>query len=150
MSTTDQIKKIVTLRAPRSRVWRAISNAGEFSTWFRFKLNGLFVSGTTVLGHPTFPGYEGLSFEMQIERIEPSITSPTAGTRMPSIRRSITPRADHPRRVSPGGCRRRTLLTITESGFDQIPPGRRDEAFRMNTGGWDDQAESLAAYVAQP
>ena len=46
----------------------------------------------------------------------------------------------------PGG----TLLTLKESGFDKVPPDRRDEAFRMNEGGWAEQMKNIANHVAQP
>ena len=36
--TTDRIEKKITLRAPRSRVWRAISRSEEFGAWFRVAL----------------------------------------------------------------------------------------------------------------
>ena len=39
-------------------------------------------------------------------------------------------------------------LRIVESGFDQLPPGRRNEAFRMNEGGWAEQAQNIARHVA--
>jgi hypothetical protein len=45
---------------------------------------------------------------------------------------------------APGG----TLLTVVESGFDRLPAGRRDEAFRMNSGGWDAQLENVRQHVA--
>jgi uncharacterized protein YndB with AHSA1/START domain len=41
-----------------------------------------------------------------------------------------------------------TRLTIVESGFDRLPPGRRDEAFRMNDGGWAEQIKNIDAHVA--
>jgi uncharacterized protein YndB with AHSA1/START domain len=40
-----------------------------------------------------------------------------------------------------------TLLTITESGFDRVPPHRRERAFRMNDHGWAGQAENLRKHV---
>ena len=40
-----------------------------------------------------------------------------------------------------------TQLTIVESGFDQIPLHRRDEAFRMNEGGWAEQAKNIERHV---
>jgi uncharacterized protein YndB with AHSA1/START domain len=40
-----------------------------------------------------------------------------------------------------------TLLTVVESGFDKVPPERRFEAFRMNTGGWEFQLENLQRYA---
>src|SRR5215471_7399368 len=54
MATTDKIEKRVTLRAPVSRVWRAIADAHEFGRWFGFSLEGPFVEGRTIKG--TFEG----------------------------------------------------------------------------------------------
>jgi uncharacterized protein YndB with AHSA1/START domain len=41
-----------------------------------------------------------------------------------------------------------TLLRVVESGFDQLPAGRRDEAFRMNEGGWAQQLVNIERHVA--
>ena len=40
------------------------------------------------------------------------------------------------------------MLTVVESGFDKLPPGRRDEAFRMNDGDWTSQLKNIERYVA--
>jgi hypothetical protein len=40
-----------------------------------------------------------------------------------------------------------TLLTVVESGFDKVPAHRREEAFRMNSGGWDAQMQNIARHV---
>src|SRR5256885_12150424 len=58
-------------RSPRARVWRAISDAKEFGTWFRITLDGAFAAGKTVRGRVAIPGHEHLKVEMQVERIEP-------------------------------------------------------------------------------
>jgi hypothetical protein len=42
-----------------------------------------------------------------------------------------------------------TLLTLTESGFDSIPAGRRAEAFRMNDNGWTQQMENIRRHVEE-
>src|SRR2546427_12696256 len=69
--STDRIEKRVVLRAPRSRVWRAITNAAEFGTWFRVHLDGAFAEGRPVRGKLSIPGYEHLILEMLVERIDP-------------------------------------------------------------------------------
>src|SRR6266542_1036653 len=70
-ASTDRIEKRVVLRAPRTRVWRAPSNAQEFGTWFRVKLEGAFAEGKPIRGKLAIPDYEHLSLEMLIERIDP-------------------------------------------------------------------------------
>jgi uncharacterized protein YndB with AHSA1/START domain len=71
MPSTDRIEKKILLRAPRARVWRALTDAKEFGTWFRVELDGAFVEGAAVRGHITHPGYEHLTMEVLVERIEP-------------------------------------------------------------------------------
>src|ERR1700722_8075429 len=71
MKETDRIEKKIVLHAPRSRVWRAIANADEFGAWFRVKLEGTFIEGAAIQGKITYPGYEHLTMDMHIERIEP-------------------------------------------------------------------------------
>jgi hypothetical protein len=41
-----------------------------------------------------------------------------------------------------------TMLTITESGFDQIPLDRRAKAFASNEQGWTAQAKLIEKYLA--
>jgi uncharacterized protein YndB with AHSA1/START domain len=151
ISSTDRIEKRVTLRAPRARVWRALTNAQEFGAWFRARLDGQFVEGTTIRGHITHPGYEHVTMELQIDRIEPE--------RYFSYRwhpYAIDPKVDYSTEPSTlveftldetdGG----TVLTIVESGFDRIPAARRAEAFRMNDGGWTGQLKNIERHVTEP
>ena len=148
-TSTDRIEKRVVLRAPRARVWRAISNAAEFGAWFRVKLEGAFAAGATIRGRITHPGYEHVTLEMMVERIEPE--------RYFSYRwhpYAVDPKADYSAEPTTlveftleeadGG----TVLTIVESGFDNVPLSRRDEAFRMNDRGWSGQVENLTRYVS--
>lgn len=169
MSSTDRIEKRVTLRAPVSRVWRAIADAQELGRWFGFTLEGPFVPGKRMKG--TFEGTideaaliahqrqlglqpsrvklpDQAAVFCTVERIEPE--------RLFSFRwipYAIDEEADpehepttlvelHLEPTSEG-----TLLTIVESGFDRVPAHRRARAFRMNEGGWAAQAENLRRYV---
>src|SRR5438445_12001019 len=70
-TSTDRIEKRVVLRAARTRVWRALTNAAEFSTWFRVKLEGAFTEGRPIRGRLTIPGYEQVTLEMLVERMDP-------------------------------------------------------------------------------
>src|SRR5256885_3941853 len=66
-TSTDRIEKRVVMRAPRSRVWRAISSAQEFGSWFRMNLDGAFAEGATIRGRVTAPGYEHVTMDMLVE-----------------------------------------------------------------------------------
>src|SRR5216117_49037 len=147
--STDRIEKRVVLRASRTRVWRALTNAAEFGTWFRVKLEGAFAAGRPIRGRMAIPGYEHVTLELLVERIDPERYfayrwHPYAVA--PGVDYSAEPTTLVEFRLedAPGG----TSLTIVESGFDRLPPGRRDEAFRMNEGGWGQQIENVARHVA--
>jgi uncharacterized protein YndB with AHSA1/START domain len=152
MSTvTDRIEKQVVLHAPRSRVWRALIDAREFGEWFRVRLESPIVEGATVRGQITHPGYEHLTMEIMVERIEPERYfsyrwHPYAVD--PAVDYSTEPTTLVEFRLEDRGAD--TLLTIVESGFDRIPPARRSEAFLRNGDGWTQQADNIERYVAQP
>jgi uncharacterized protein YndB with AHSA1/START domain len=145
---TDRIEKTTQLRAPRARVWRALADAAEFGSWFGVRLEGSFAVGQRITGNITHPGYEHLTMELLVERldegrlfsfrwhpyaIDPEIDYSTEPTTLVEIRLDD---AD-------GG----TRLTVVESGFDRIPPGRRVDAFRMNEGGWQAQLANVQRHV---
>jgi uncharacterized protein YndB with AHSA1/START domain len=154
MSTTggsnDRIEKKIVLRAPRAKVWKALADAPQFGSWFGVDLKGAsFAPGARVRGQVTHPGYEHLTLEVVVERMEPE--------RLLSWRwhpYAVDPKADYSGEPTtlvvfelkdvPEG----TLLTVVESGFDQIPLARRAEAWRMNEQGWTAQMKNIERHVA--
>ena len=148
-TSTDRIEQRVVLRAPRTRVWRAIANAEEFGTWFRVKLEGAFTEGKPIRGKMTIPGYEHMTMEMLVERIDPERYfsyrwHPYAIDLGVDYSAEPTTLVEFKLEEIDGG----TALTIVESGFDRIPLARRAEAFRMDTQGWAGQIKNIARYVA--
>ena len=146
--SSDRIQKKVVLSAAKARVWRALSDSTEFGEWFRLKLEGPFREGTTVRGRITHPGYEHVTVELQVEKVEPERYfayrwHPYAIDTKVDYSAEPTTLVEFQLEEAKGG----TLLTITESGFDRIPAGRRAEAFRMNDGGWTAQVENIRNYV---
>ncbi len=51
--STDRIEKQVLLRAPRQRVWRALTDPEEFGRWFGVEVVGPFTTGARVRGKVT-------------------------------------------------------------------------------------------------
>jgi uncharacterized protein YndB with AHSA1/START domain len=147
--TTDRIERTIILRAPRSRVWRALASADEFGAWFGLTLEGAFAPGARLTGRRTTPGHEHLTLEISVERIEPEHLlsyrwhpyAIEAGVDYASEPTTLV--EFHLAEVADG-----TQLTVVESGFDRIPLERRALAFRMNEQGWAEQLTHLAAYVA--
>jgi uncharacterized protein YndB with AHSA1/START domain len=157
----NTIEKHVLLRAPLSRVWRALSDAAEFGSWFGVKFDSPFTEGAYMRGVivPTTANadvaaaqkpYEGMPFEVTIERIEPE--------RLFSFRWhpfAVEPDFDYSAEPTtlvefvleqkPDG----VLLTVTESGFDQIPLERRARAFTANEGGWSMVVNLIGEYLVR-
>ncbi len=147
-NTTDRIEKQVELKAPRERVWRALTDYREFSEWFGVNLESPFIAGQTTRGNITVPGYEHMRMEVEVQKLEPE--NSFSYTWHPY---AVDPAVDYSQETPTlvefhledrdGG----TLLTITESGFDQIPAARREEAFQMNDGGWAQQIKDIQEHV---
>lgn len=148
-SSTDRIEREILLKAPRSRVWRALSNAEKFGSWFGAALKGQqFVTGERVRGPITIRGYEHIFFDAQIVEMKPEQRFSFHWHPYP-----INPDVDYSKEQPTlvvmdltdveGG----TLLKVVESGFDKLPAARRAEAFRMNSGGWEGQLRNIARHV---
>lgn len=159
--TADQIQKKVLLHASRARVWRALTNAEEFGKWFGVKFEGPFTAGKPVRGviAPTTVDaevakaqqpYAGMPFEINIDRIDPeqlfsfrwhpfAIEQDVDYSSEPTTLIAFTLEE-----VADG-----VVLTVTESGFNQIPLARRAKAFEMNEQGWGMQMKLIEKYLAQ-
>jgi uncharacterized protein YndB with AHSA1/START domain len=158
--TTDRIEKQILLRAPLHRVWRALTDSVEFGAWFGVKFDGPFRRGfmrgvivpTTMdpeVAKAQEP-YEGKAFEITVEQmeherlfsfrwhpyaVETGVDYSTEPTTLVSF--TLEQLADG------------VLLTVTESGFDQIPLARRAKAFQANEQGWGMQVKLIEAYVVR-
>jgi len=146
--SSDRIQKKIVLSAPLARVWRALSDSAEFGEWFKIKLQGPFQEGSTTRGNITHPGYEHVTVEMQVEKLETERYfayrwHPYAIDTKLDYSNEPTTLVEFQLEPTKGG----TLLTITESGFDRIPAARRAEAFRMNDGGWNGQIQNIEKHV---
>ncbi|KVN47838.1 vanillate O-demethylase oxidoreductase VanB [Burkholderia territorii] len=160
--STDRIEKQALLAAPLARVWEAVSNAGEFGTWFGVTFDGPFVAGRPLFGRITptrvdddvanaQEPYAGTVFEIVVDRIEPKQRfsfrwHPFAID--PSVDYASEPMmlVTFALAEANGG----TLLTISETGFDQLIEARRAKAREMNDQGWAAQMTLITKYLAKP
>ena len=156
---TDRIEKKLLLRAPLDRVWRAISDAKQFGSWFGVEFESDFVPGARLIGRlvPTKvdpevaqaqESYSGKTIEVRIDRVEPMRLfsfgwHPFAVD--PDVDYSKEPMTlvEFELNEVPGG----TMLTLAESGFDRISLARRAEAFEANEEGWLAQMKLLEKYL---
>jgi uncharacterized protein YndB with AHSA1/START domain len=159
--STDRIEKSILLRAPRERVWRALSDSGEFGTWFGVRFDGPFTPGATVTGvlvgtkadpevAKAQKQHEGLRMEITIERMDAERVfsfrwHPFAVERGVDYSAEPTTLVEFVLEEAPEG----VMLTVTESGFDRIPLARRAKAFEANEGGWSAMVKVFEAHLVQ-
>jgi uncharacterized protein YndB with AHSA1/START domain len=150
----DRIEKQIELRAPVSRVWRALTDHRALGEWFGVQIDGPFVEGQVSRGHMTYPGYEHVKWEAVVEKVEPERLFSFTWSHPKSFDKesysgdySSDPKTLVEFKLEK--TRNGTLLRITESGFDQLPADLRLEAFRRNEGGWSEQVKNLEIYVAK-
>jgi uncharacterized protein YndB with AHSA1/START domain len=158
--SSDRIQKEILLRATRARVWQAISDSKQFGAWFGVAFDDSFVEGARMTGRivPTTVDadiaklqepHAGAKFEFVVDRIEPMARisfrwHPFAMEPGVDYSKEPTTLIVFELQDVPGG----TLLTISESGFDQIPLARRAKAFTANEGGWAMQTKLIEKYLA--
>lgn len=156
----DRIEKRIMLRADRQRVWRAISDSAQFGAWFGMATDAPFVAGSCVKAKimPTMVDaevarlqepYTGMPFDFWVDRVEPMNRicfrwHPYAVQPGLDVSREPTTLITFDLEDAPGGI----MLTISESGFEQIPLARRAEAFKANEGGWAMQTRLIEKYLA--
>lgn len=149
----DHIEKQIELKAPISRVWRALTDHRQFGEWFGVKLDGPFVEGQPSTGSMTYPGYEHVRWDALVEKIEPerlfSFTWPHPKS-FDKGQYSAAAHSEAPRTLVEFRLEQTktgTLLRVTESGFDLLPGDIRLQAFRRNEGGWTQQMKNIETYV---
>jgi uncharacterized protein YndB with AHSA1/START domain len=146
---SDRIEKRIELKAPVSRVWRALTDYREFGEWFRVKLDGPFVVGQLSRGQITYPGYEHIKWQAIVQKMEPeglfSFTWHHSFDPNADIYKEPTTLVEFRLEKTDAG----TLLTLTESGFENLPEKLRLEAFPRNDGGWTEQMKNIERHVAK-
>jgi len=147
--TKDVVEKKIELKAPIARVWKALTDYQQFGEWFRVKLEGPFAIGKIAKGRLNYPGFEHYDWEVVVQKMEhESLFSFTWHPYAIDLKRDYSKEPQtliefRLEKTSTG-----TLLVVTETGFSKIPADRRDEAFRMNDGGWAEQMKNIEKHVS--
>ena len=94
--------------------------------------------------------HEGLAFDITIERMEPECLfsfrwHPNAVERGFDYSAEATTVVEFALEEVAEG----VMLTVTESGFDQIPMARRAKAFTANEQGWETMVRVIEEYLVQ-
>ena len=147
----DKIEKTIELKAPVSRVWRALTDYREFSEWFLVNLDKPFVVGEVSGGNVTYPGYEHMILKALVKTMEPErlfrfvwcpYNDPPDGYELDGSTPETT--VTFELEAIPTG----TRLKVTESGFSALDDRPRAlEAMRLNDHGWNEQMKNITAYV---
>jgi len=152
MTTSDasRIEKQILIRAPRQRVWRALTNLEEFARWFQVKAQGAFQTGVRVDMVSTHPCGADAKFSVTVVAMDPEglfSWSWCPGVKPPGADYDAEPSTLVEFRLedAEGG----TLVTVVESGFDRLSLTRRAKALEENTKGWEIQLAALDEYVGK-
>lgn len=146
----NAIRKSIDLQVPVAKVWRALSEATRFGEWFRVRIEGEFAPGKPARGRILYPGFGHLSWTVTVKEMRPeelfSFTwHPYAVEADRDYSKEEPTLVEFRLEPIPQG----TRLTVTESGFERVPAVRRDEAYRMNEGGWAAQMVNLSVYLSE-
>lgn len=157
----DEIRKTVTLKATPARVWRALSDAREFGSWFGASFESPFLVGAAI---------KGTIQQTKADAHVASLQAPYVGKPMVIVIEAMEPRnrfafrwhpyelrADETAMTAPMTLVTFVLrevpegveLTITETGFSKLPADRRARAFADNDGGWTMQCTLVSNWVAR-
>ena len=145
----NTIEKQIEIKAPVTKVWRALTDSTLFGQWFHVDLFGPFVAGRTTKGKNTYKGFE-MDMEFNVRDIKPESYFSYSWIPYP-MDKSIDYGKEEPtlvefflEKTSSG-----TLLKVKESGFDKITARRRAEAIKMNTGGWEAQLRNIEKFLVE-
>lgn len=149
-ASTDRIERQIHIRAPRAKVWQSLTDAPTFGQWFGAKLSDQqFREGERARGPITICNFEHVMFDVIVERIQPQTRfvyrwHPYAVEPQRDYESETPTRVEFTLADADDG----TLLTVVESGFDQLPPERRLDAFRANSGGWEAQLRNIQRHAS--
>src|SRR5215469_18164567 len=139
MPFPDRIERTVEIAHPPAQVWAALTTADGLSSWFgKDAAIDLRPGGVASMRWDS-----GHTADMRVERVEePTVFGFTWGI-------YGLPEGD-PRRTyvefTLESADEGTRLTVTESGFAQLPEDAYHKAYDANSGGWVKELGDLAVY----
>ncbi|HTW39562.1 MAG TPA: SRPBCC family protein [Thermoplasmata archaeon] len=159
--TEDRIEKSVVIRAPRDRVWKALTDSREFGRWFGVRFDGPFAARQTArgvivpseqatpeetAGHP----YLGKEMVFHVERVEPPRRfsyrwEPLEGRTGAETAEGPSTLVEFTLDETPDG----TRLTVIETGFSRLPAAHRKAAYDSHDGGWTIQVQRARVHIEQ-
>lgn len=137
IANLTRIDRSVEIAAPPDRVWRALTDARELSTWFQVTIEGDLEVGRAVWMTSVHPDHHGVRFRVQIHEMIPPrrlVWRWHPGEVDPAVDYSREPLTTVAFDLEPSG--RGTRLSVSETGFDDISLERRAKVYKDNSTGW--------------
>jgi uncharacterized protein YndB with AHSA1/START domain len=142
MPIPNAITRTLDLTHPREKVWAALTTIDGLTRWFGSSAEGEVAPGEDVVMR--WEQYDNAEQVLAIKVVEPM-------TRFAYCWRISGAPTDDPRRtyvefvLDPGAGG--TRLTVTESGFAQLPDEWLEQSYSGNTEGWRAELGELVAYL---
>jgi uncharacterized protein YndB with AHSA1/START domain len=147
----SRIDRTIEIEAPPERVWQALTDADELSSWFQVRIEGDLVAGGEVWMTSVHPAHAGQRFPVRIVEL----TAPRRvvwqwhpGEVDPATDYSAEPQTTVTFTLEPSA--RGTRLSVAETGFDAITLARRAKAYADNSQGWTEVLVWLQKHVETP
>jgi uncharacterized protein YndB with AHSA1/START domain len=143
-----RVDRTIEIQAPPDRVWRALTNADELSSWFQVTIEGRIAPGEDLWMTSVHPEHKGQRFSVRIVEMTPPrrfVWQWHPGAVDPAIDYSREPRTTVTFTVEASG--RGTRLSVAETGFDQISLARRARVYQDNSQGWTEVLTWLQKHV---
>jgi uncharacterized protein YndB with AHSA1/START domain len=150
MTTTAELTRIdrtIEIQAPPERVWRALTNAKELSTWFQVTVEGDIAPGNEVWMTSVCKGQTVRFRVLFVEMTPPTrfVWQWHPGAVDPNIDYSKEPRTTVTFTLEPSGSG--TRVSLAETGFNEISLARRAKVFGDNNQGWAEVLVWLSNYA---
>ena len=146
----DSIERRITLRAPKERVYRAITDPQQIVSWFPDAIHGTLEVGAT----PTIDFGKDTLYQIHVVAANPHdyfayrwVPGNADGTDgfMGDVLAVPNTLVEFRLADDPQG----TALTLTESGFSTLPPGVAEKKLEENAGGWEFMLDRLEKLFPQ-
>jgi uncharacterized protein YndB with AHSA1/START domain len=141
----DTIRREISINASQQKIYDAIADPEKVIKWFPSTVEGNYSKGH----QPIFSfGDHGQNQILVVDAKPHEYFAyrwlPGANNFLGDVHSIKTTLVEfHIKEESPGSCK----VTLTESGFSQLPTEIMDDAFKQNSGGWDFMLGRLTSYL---
>ena len=142
MPIPNTITRTLDLAHPQAKVWAALTTVEGITGWFGSHADGELAPGHDV--RMRWEQYEGSQQTLEIKLVDPMSVfafcwgingAPQGDPRRTYVEFALEPTASG------------TRVTVTESGFAQIPDEWLEQSYEGNVRGWGSELGELVAYL---